>query len=477
MCGIIFIYGPKSLERVQYSLPKLIHRGPDDQQIIIGENMALGFTRLAINGVGKVGSQPMKFQEMLGAFNGEIYNHQSLSEKYNLPLSSSDTEIILPLFKKINKGILGALDGFFSGIIIDRNTSQVWTIRDHIGKKPLFIGRSRDNIFITSEIKVIDNIDDFSLLPLGLSSIDLESGSVKVISQHQSIQIEQSLVGIFENAVIKRLPPIDQPVGVFLSGGLDSSIVAAIVAKYRPDATYFTLGNDVDFDFTQEVVEALGLKDIRRISLPKESEMPLLIREVVKSTESFNPSIISNGLATYVLSKAVNDAGIKVVLGGEGADELFGGYHKFASADSNWKEIRNQLINDMQMTELRRLDLASMAHSVEVRCPFLDIKIRNFAESLDFEDLYEGEVNKVILRKSFKDFLPNSIIQRQKTSLDVGSGVRKRVVNYLSSNDQTERQGLKNIWNEIFEMNSEHFYFSHYPVFDEIINKRGVVHK
>ena len=225
MCGIIFIYGPKSLERVQYSLPKLIHRGPDDQQIIVGENMALGFTRLAINGVGKVGSQPMKFQEMLGAFNGEIYNHQSLSEKYNLPLSSSDTEVILPLFKKINKGILGALDGFFSGIIIDRNTSQVWTIRDHIGKKPLFIGRSRDNIFITSEIKVIDNIDDFSLLPLGLSSIDLESGSVKVISQHPSIEIEQSLVGIFENAVIKRLPPIDQPVGVFLSGGLDSSIV------------------------------------------------------------------------------------------------------------------------------------------------------------------------------------------------------------------------------------------------------------
>ena len=101
MCGILFIYGPKSLERVQYSLPKLIHRGPDDQQIIIGENMALGFTRLAINGVGKVGSQPMKFQEMLGAFNGEIYNHQSLSEKYNLPLSSSDTEVILPLFKKI----------------------------------------------------------------------------------------------------------------------------------------------------------------------------------------------------------------------------------------------------------------------------------------------------------------------------------------------------------------------------------------
>ena len=126
--------------------------------------------------------------------------------------------------------------------------------------------------------------------------------------------------------------------------------------------------------------------------------MPLLFREVVKSTESFNPSIISNGLATYVLSKAVNDAGIKVVLGGEGADELFGGYHKFTSADSNWKEIRNQLINDMQMTELRRLDLASMAHSVEVRCPFLDIKVRNFAESLDFEDLYEGDVNKVILR-------------------------------------------------------------------------------
>jgi asparagine synthase (glutamine-hydrolysing) len=118
-----------------------------------------------------------------------------------------------------------------------------------------------------------------------------------------------------------------------------------------------------------------------------------------------------------------------------------------------------------------------MAHSIEVRCPFLDQGIRNFSDHLDFDDLYRGEVNKAILRDSFEGFLPESILQRQKTSLDVGSGIRSMVVKHLTSNGQTERQGLKDIWNEHFEMDTTHVYFSSYPVFDVAINKRGKVHK
>jgi asparagine synthase (glutamine-hydrolysing) len=471
------MFGPNSHERVQKLLPNLRHRGPDDQRITIEEKMALGFTRLAINGIDEVGAQPMEFEGLLGAFNGEIYNYQTLSKKHGISLSSSDTEIILPLFKKLNEEIIEVLDGFFSGVIVDQTTSKIWTMRDHIGKKPLFIGYSGKNLFITSEIKAVDNIDYFAPLPLGLASVDMKSGIVTTIRQHQSSQTNDSLIDIFRDAVIKRLPSSNQPVAVFLSGGLDSSLVAAVVAEYRPDATYFTLGSGDDLNAVQEVVKALGLKNIKTVNLPEVDEIPSLIRRVVKSTESYNPSIISNGLGTYLLSKAAHQAGIKVVLGGEGADELFGGYHKYTSTDSNWKETRNQLINDMPITELRRLDLASMAHSVEVRCPFLDKRLRDYSDILRFEDLYQGDVNKAILRNSFEGFLPNSILLRQKTSLDVGSGIRGIVVNYLTSNGQTERQGLKNIWNELFDMDSEHLYFSSYPVFDDAINKRGEVHK
>ena len=477
MCGILFMFGPGSHEEVQMSLPRLAHRGPDDQRIIATEKMALGFTRLAINGFNEVGAQPMEHEDMIGAFNGEIYNYRTLSEAYGLSLSSSDTEVILPLFKKLNEGFLDVLDGFFSGVIVDRKTSTIWTIRDHIGKKPLFVGRSGTRVFITSELKAIDHVDCFAALPLGLSSVDALSGEVKVIRQHHSIQTNDSLTNIFRDAVIKRLPAPTQPVAVFLSGGLDSSLVAAVVAEHRPDATYFTLGNGDDYDAVQDVVKALDLKDVRYVDLPKSMEVPSLIRKVVWATESFNPSIISNGLGTYLLSKSVREAGIKVVLGGEGADELFGGYHKYSNPDSNWKKTRNQLIKDMPLTELRRLDLASMAHSIEVRCPFLDQGIRNFSDHLDFDDLYRGAVNKAILRDSFEGFLPESILQRQKTSLDVGSGIRSMVLKHLTSNGQTERQGLKDIWSVHFKMDITHLYFSSYPVFDVAINKRGKGHK
>jgi asparagine synthase (glutamine-hydrolysing) len=178
-----------------------------------------------------------------------------------------------------------------------------------------------------------------------------------------------------------------------------------------------------------------------------------------------------------LLSKSVNEAGIKVVLGGEGADELFGGYYKYSNPDSNWNSIRKQLINNMPITELRRLDLSSMAHSVEVRCPFLDRHLRNFSDNLVFDDLYRGDVNKAILRESFEGFLPNSVLQRQKTSLDVGSGIRSLVVKYLTSNGQTERQSLKEIWNELFDMDASNLFFSSYPVFDSAIDKRGRVHR
>lgn len=477
MCGILFIEGMESETQVRNFLPSLSHRGPDDNHISVTDIGTLGFVRLAINGDLESGTQPYSFESLIGAFNGEVYNHKFLCKTHGIPDLQCDTHVILPLFEKLGEGILDALDGFYSGVIINQSTGELFCLRDHIGKKPLFFGRSESRFFLTSELKAIDQIDYFEPIPLGLSSVDLHSGKLTLIAGHSKAIIDGDLQDIFEDAIIKRLPATNQPVGVFLSGGLDSSLVAAFVAKHRPDATYFTLGTEGDRKFVQSVVNALGIENIHEVPLPGVEEIPDLIREVVKVTESFNPSIISNGLGTLILSKAVRDSGIKVVLGGEGADELFGGYHYFENPESNWKETRNQLIDDMRQTELRRLDLASMAHSIEVRCPFLDRQMRFFSDTLSFDQMYSNSHNKVILRNTFEGILPEEVLWRKKTSLDVGSGIRRLVTSYLGQTDNSERQVLKQIWESIFSMDSNHPYFSAYPVFDFAIDQRGEVHK
>ena len=130
----------------------------------------------------------------------------------------------------------------------------------------------------------------------------------------------------------------------------------------------------------------------------------------------------------------------------------------------------------MQFTELRRLDLCCMAHSVEARCPFLDRAVRNISDGLGFQDLYGGGVNKSVLRYSFAGALPSEILHRRKTSFDVGSGIRSQVVQYLRRNGRSEREELRQIWNELFAHGDSNPYFHSYPVFDAAIDHRGEGH-
>jgi asparagine synthase (glutamine-hydrolysing) len=441
-------------------------------------NIALGFTRLAINGDPKSGHQPHHHNELVGAINGEIYNHQALSQVNNLKPFKCDTQVILPLFERIGPRIIDELDGFYSAVILRPSGQEAICLRDHMGKKPLFVGRSSSELFITSELKILDKCDWFAILPRGVSRVDLRTGRTTLIAEYRPIQVEQDLVQIFRRAVHKRMPSPDLPVGVFLSGGLDSSLVAAFVSKLRDDATYFTLGNSdgPDRRAVETVASALGLRDVRTVSLPHPRQLPEIISTVVHSTESFNPSIVSNGLATYLLAKAAHRIGVKVVLTGEGADELFGGYHSFCRQDP-WFEMRKQLIDDMQFTELRRLDLTCMAHSIEPRCPFLDRGIRAFSDTLTYDELYNGDKNKITLRHRFEGVLPSEILQRRKTSFDVGSGIRREVVRYLRRNGKSERAELKAVWEQYFTHDASESYFHAYPAFDDAIDRRGETHR
>lgn len=477
MCGIVLLHGPQAEARLPACLDRLRHRGPDDRGSTVVGQTAVGFTRLAINGDGPTARQPFSHGELIGGVNGEIYNHEGLVRSLDLSPTGGDAQVVLPLLEARGPRAIDDLDGFYSAIAYRPSTGELRCLRDHMGKKPLFVGRSGDELFVASELKALTAVDWFEPVPRGVTQVDLSSGHVTRLAAHRALAPRKGIGVLLERAVRKRVLPCGRPVGVFLSGGLDSSLVAAFVSRVRDDATYFTLGDagGPDREAVEAVVSHLGLKDVRTVPLPAASLLPDLIRTVVHATESYNPSIISNGLATFLLAEAARAAGIKVVLTGEGADELFGGYHTFGGGDP-WREVRDQLIDDMQFTELRRLDLACMAHSVEARCPFLDRAVRSFSDQLGFQELYDGGENKITLRRSFQGILPASVLHRRKTSFDVGSGIRGKVVRFLQRNGMSEREELKRLWHEQFRQRASHPYFHAYPVFDAAIDRRGVVH-
>lgn len=477
MCGLILLAGERSAQLISKCTERLQHRGPDEQSIYTDRNIAIGFQRLAINGDKYEGHQPFEYKGWISVANGEIYNHKELAERYGHTLSSCDTKVILPLYLKLKEKTIEELDGFYAAVLVNPTRTHAICLRDSMGKKPLFVGTTNGTVFISSELKSVKSAEWFKALPKGASKVDLISGEVTVLQKPLLKHTNMGLTEALTTSIQKRLPKTAQPVAIFLSGGLDSSIIASIASTLRNNIVYFTLGDRAnDYAAAQTVAKYLELKNVITVPLPAADELPNLIHRIVYTTESYNPSIVSNGLATYLLAKAVQESGIKVVLTGEGADELFGGYHQFSEHEP-WQETREHLINDMTFTELRRLDLACMANGVEPRCPFLDQAVKAISDRMTYSQLYSGDLNKVVLRKAFEGALPQEILYRKKISCDVGSGIRGMVVKYLKRNGRSEREELLEIWKQYFAFEPSQSYFHSYPVFDAAIDVRGVIHR
>lgn len=476
MCGIVYLQGPEVHDEIAKSINLIAHRGPDDESIVLGNGYALAFRRLAINDQSLFGRQPFVCGDLKAAINGEIYNYKELAEKYSIALNGPcDSKILLPLYEKMGDGIIDVLDGFFSAVIV--NDKSIVCLRDEMGQKPLFWGKTQKYYFISSELKAVRDIVWFDEVPLGISKISLCDFSIKEYRKPKKKIPSQNLYAALDKAVQKRIPVDGSDIGIFLSGGLDSSIVAALAMQYRKNVHFFSLADkdSIDYPAIMRMVDCLKIDKLHLVPLPSFSEIGALIRTIVYHTESFNPSIISNGLATFLLAKKAREYGLKVVLCGEGADELFGGYRYFNPSE-DWKSFRDMLVGDMHFTELRRLDMGCMANGIEPRCPFLDRDVLSISKTLGYEDLFKNGFGKSILRETFANLLPELIINRKKISCDVGSGIRRLVVNHLRSSGISERETLKNFWQEYNFGPVNHPYFSKYPAFDELIDKRGAVH-
>jgi asparagine synthase (glutamine-hydrolysing) len=446
MCGILAIIGKGKDEKLVQQLSKrMSHRGPDESDIHITENgHFLAHERLSIVDL-HTGKQPIQGTSTAWMIhNGEIYNHQELRDtilRNHTFRTTSDSEVIVHLYEEFGYDFCNLLDGMFAFVVIDGD--DYIAARDPLGVKPLYYGiDERGRKYFASEMKAIaDQCVTFSTFPPGHIYTE-KTGFVKYYQpewEDASKAIEpvdyKAIRKSLTQAVEKRLMA-DVPFGVLLSGGLDSSLTSSIACRLLEGTGQkihsFSIGldaNSPDTKAARKVAEFIGTEH-HEIHFTIEQGIEIL-EKLIWHLETYDVTSIRASTPMYFLSKAIREQGIKMVLSGEGADEVFGGYLYFRNASSA-AEFQQETIDRVQKlftADLLRADKSTMAHGLEARVPFLDKAFLELAIKIQPEEkqpkTYNG-IEKYILRKAFdtpeKPYLPEEVLWRQKEQFSDGVG-------------------------------------------------------
>lgn len=436
MCGIAGIWGAQDKQSVRTMMKRLVHRGPDAEGTYSGVHGSLGHRRLSIMDV-QGGNQPIYGAGGIRAIvgNGELYNHPKLKKvlsPFRQFATNSDTESALHLYERVGRAAADELDGMFAFAIADGN--QLYLARDPVGIKPLYYGTRDGCLAFASEIKaLIGVVDDIGEFPPG--SYYHTAEGLHRFHRFQERQPEHRSVSeharrvreTLERAVVKRLMS-DVPVGAFLSGGLDSSLIAAIARRHVNALHTFSVGMEGSSDLEAARQVARHLDTVHHEYVFTSDEVADKLPEIIYSLESFDQDLVRSAVPCYFVSRLAADF-VKVILTGEGADELFAGYSyygKIGDYESLDTELRRS-VSSLHNINLQRVDRLTMAHSIEGRVPFLDLEMIEVAQSIPPEiKLYpDGDgrrVEKWILRKACEDLLPPEIVWRKKQQFDEGSG-------------------------------------------------------
>ena len=459
MCGILAIIGKGKDEELVKALSKrMSHRGPDESDLHITENgHILSHERLSIIDLHS-GKQPIKgSKSVYMVHNGEIYNHQELRDgilKHHTFRTKSDSEVIVHMYEEFGYDFLNKLDGDFAFVVIDGDDFIAG--RDPMGVKPLYYGLDeRGRVYFASEMKPItDQCKTFSTFPPG-HYYTPKTGFVKYYKpeyeDYKKATQELDLALIRETlteATRKRLMS-DVPIGVLLSGGLDSSLTSSIAARLLAEKgkklNSFSIGLDADAPdakAARKVAAFLGTEH-HEIHFTIEQGIEILSK-LIWHLETYDVTSVRASTPMYFLSKAITDRGIKVVLSGEGADEIFGGYLYFRNAPST-EDFQKETIERVQKlftADLLRADKSTMANGLEARVPFLDKAFLDVAMLIKAEEkqpkTYKG-IEKYILRKAFDTpetpYLPDEVLWRQKEQFSDGVGYNwiYQLIEYCSS--------------------------------------------
>ena len=507
MCGIVGIFNVKEqsdvLRRKALEMSRRIrHRGPDWSGIWCGGSAILAHERLSIVDP-ESGGQPLYSPDrrQVLAVNGEIYNHQEIRRRYAGKYdfqTGSDCEVILALYRDKGPDFLEELSGIFAFALYDEDRDEFLIARDPIGVIPLYIGFDSDGtVYVASELKALEGqCERYEPFLPGHFYWSREPGmkrwytrdwmsydSVKD-NEASSEDIRQSL-----RAAVRRQMMSDVPYGVLLSGGLDSSVVSAIAERYSemrieddsrtkawwPRLHSFAVGLKGAPDLAKAKIVAEHIGTVHHEINYTIQEGLDAIRDVIYFIETYDITTVRASTPMYLLARVIKSMGIKMVLSGEGADEIFGGYlyfHKAPSARAFHEETVRKL-SKLHLYDCLRANKSLSAWGVEGRVPFLDKEFLDVAMRTNPEaKMCPGKtMEKRILREAFADMLPEEIVWRQKEQFSDGVGYSwidtlKRITSEAVSDEQMEHAAERFPINP--PKNKEEYYYrsifaSHVP--------------
>ena len=452
MCGIIAVLNPiVTPSTIIDNFKKGQHRGPDHSSFeIINNSLWMGFHRLAINGLTASSNQPFCIDGIHLVCNGEIYNYKELYEEYDIhPHTQSDCEIIIHLYKqfgmKETMKLINASECAF--VLYDSKTDCTYAVRDTYGVRPLYHAILGTMHVFASELKMINDLNVTSVHHHKPGTItEFQQGVLHSIYPYTKLNpfyltfehLEDVHTAIHDklyNCVKRRVITTERPIACLLSGGLDSSIVTAVVKRVRDDLgvtepleTYsIGLEGAEDLKYATIMADFLGTKHTNIIVT--EDDFFNAIPDVIYNIESYDTTSVRASVGNYLVCKEISKrSDAKVVFNGDGSDEVAGGYlymKKCPDAKEFDKECR-RLVHDIHMFDALRSDKGPSSNGLEARTPFLDPEFVDWYLTLSPEIRFTPHCEKLLLRKAFESYLPLCIANRTKEAFSDGVSSTKR---------------------------------------------------
>mgnify|MGYP001348193057 FL=1 len=507
MCGIVAIYNnqikfDKDMRSKCLEMSKKVrHRGPDWSGIYSTDNAILAHERLSIVDI-KSGRQPLfsNDENIILTVNGEIYNHLDFRNSSKIDYeyqTNSDCEVIIPLYKKYGCELVNHINGIFSFFIYNKSENSFFVARDPIGVIPLYMGNDDNGTYyFSSEMKcLVGKCSKIKEFPPGHYMTNNDNNPIKYYNKdwmnYDNIKNNNSKTDLRESLedAVKRQLMSDVPFGVLLSGGLDSSVISSIVKKFSkkriesnqekdawwPQIHSFAVGlkGSPDLIAASKVSKHLGTIH-HEIHFTIQEALDSL-EDVIYYLETYDVTTVRASTPMYLMARYIKSMGVKMVLSGEGADEIFGGYLYFHKAP-NAREFHEETvrkINKLHLFDCLRANKSLSAWGVEGRVPFLDKEFIDYSMNIDpkLKMIRSDKIEKHILRDSFNGYLPNDILWRQKEQFSDGVGYSwidtlKEKVEEIITDKVFE--DARNVFSVNTPLNKEEYYYrtifnKHFP--------------